>query len=128
MTLSLDFRVESSVPLILAVCATQNDGSARRRGASDDSVSTLFVEPFQTTVHAYIQYYRSFADVHYYFQPPSSRPTVHRFDKGSYLYLYGNKSGSGARIEVANHAGTPEQDAFTGGERTFPTGLNLQLT
>ncbi|KAL9129657.1 MAG: hypothetical protein Q9217_001936 [Psora testacea] len=55
-----------------------------------------------------------FADVHSYFNAPSPRPLSHRFDKGSYLYLYGNKSGSGARLEIANNVGKPEQDAFTG--------------
>lgn len=57
----------------------------------------------------------SFADVHYYFSAPSPRPLSHRFDKGSYLYLHGNKNGSGARLEIANYVGRPEQDAFTGG-------------
>ena len=55
-----------------------------------------------------------FADVHYYFNAPSPRPLSHRFDKASYLYLYGNQSGSGARLEIANHVGKAEQDAFTG--------------
>ncbi|KAL9633231.1 MAG: hypothetical protein Q9164_004822 [Protoblastenia rupestris] len=55
-----------------------------------------------------------FADIHYYFSAPSPRPLSHRFDKGSYLYLYGSKSGSGARLEIANNVGKVEQDAFTG--------------
>ncbi|KAL9102666.1 MAG: hypothetical protein Q9163_002220 [Psora crenata] len=55
-----------------------------------------------------------FADVHYYFNAPSPRPLSHRFDKSSYLYLYGNKSGSGGRLEIANNVGKAEQDAFTG--------------
>lgn len=55
-----------------------------------------------------------FADVHYYFSAPSPRPLDHRFDKASYFYLYGDQNGRGGRIEVANHVGKPEQDAFTG--------------
>lgn len=57
-----------------------------------------------------------FADLHYYFSAPVARPYADRFDKGSYLYLHGNTSGRGARLEVANHVGKPEQDAFTGCE------------
>ncbi|KAI4111642.1 MAG: hypothetical protein LQ339_000513 [Xanthoria mediterranea] len=55
-----------------------------------------------------------YADVHYYFSAPTPRPLSHRFDKGSYLYLYRNTSDHGGRIEVANNVGKPEQDAFTG--------------
>jgi len=57
-----------------------------------------------------------YADVHSYFNTPSPRPLDHRFDKGSYLYLYGDKCGNGGRIEIANHVGKPEQDAFSGSE------------
>jgi hypothetical protein len=56
----------------------------------------------------------SFADVHYYYGPPSAKPPHHRFDKGSYVYLFENAGQRRARIEIANNAGTPEQDAFTG--------------
>ena len=56
----------------------------------------------------------SFADIHYYFSAPTPRPPAHRFDKGSYFYFYGNKNGSGGRLEIANNVGKPEQDAFTG--------------
>ncbi|KAL8779645.1 MAG: hypothetical protein Q9213_006836 [Squamulea squamosa] len=55
-----------------------------------------------------------YADVHYYFSAPSPRPLSHRFDKGSYLYLYRNTIDHGGRIEIANNVGKPEQDAFTG--------------
>ncbi|KAK3616006.1 hypothetical protein LTR56_026241 [Elasticomyces elasticus] len=55
-----------------------------------------------------------FADVHYYFSDPASKPLHHRFSKGSYLYVYHNATTRQAKIEVANHAGTPEQDAFSG--------------
>ncbi|OAL56783.1 hypothetical protein IQ07DRAFT_617301 [Pyrenochaeta sp. DS3sAY3a] len=55
-----------------------------------------------------------FADVHYYISPPSQTPPHHRFDKGSYVYLYHNPMRQTGRIEVANHAGTPNQDAFAG--------------
>ncbi|KAF2109296.1 hypothetical protein BDV96DRAFT_244412 [Lophiotrema nucula] len=59
-----------------------------------------------------------FADVHYYFSPPTAKPPHHRFDKGSYVYLYHNPIQHNGRIEVANHAGTPEQDAFAGSMST----------
>ncbi|KAK7702328.1 hypothetical protein SLS57_011414 [Botryosphaeria dothidea] len=55
-----------------------------------------------------------FADVHYYFSHPTAKPTHHRFDKGSYVYLYYNPNEHRGRVEIANYAGTPDQDAFTG--------------
>ncbi|KAI5369972.1 hypothetical protein Slin15195_G008500 [Septoria linicola] len=55
-----------------------------------------------------------FADVHYYFGDPSSKPAHDRFSKGSYVYLYYNVNTYQAKLEVANHAGTPDQDAFHG--------------
>lgn len=55
-----------------------------------------------------------FADVHYYFSDPTSKPQHHRFDRGSYVYLFHNATQSRAKLEIANHAGTPEQDAFSG--------------
>jgi hypothetical protein len=56
----------------------------------------------------------SFADVHYYISSPTQTPPHHRFDKSSYVYLYHNPMRQSGRIEVANHAGTPQQDAFAG--------------
>ncbi|RAH64335.1 uncharacterized protein BO66DRAFT_396256 [Aspergillus aculeatinus CBS 121060] len=55
-----------------------------------------------------------FADIHYYFAQPSPRTRRHRFDKGSYLYLYQSAAQHSIRIEVANNPGTPAQDAFNG--------------
>ncbi|KAF2867196.1 hypothetical protein BDV95DRAFT_582802 [Massariosphaeria phaeospora] len=55
-----------------------------------------------------------FADVHYYFSPPTQKPPHHRFDKASYVYLYHNPIQQRGRIEIANHAGTSDQDAFHG--------------
>ncbi|KAI9843974.1 MAG: hypothetical protein M1837_006015 [Sclerophora amabilis] len=55
-----------------------------------------------------------FADVHYYFSAPGANPLHHRFDKGSYVYLFRNASQDQARLEVANNAGTSAQDAFSG--------------
>ncbi|KAK1813396.1 hypothetical protein LTR12_012249 [Friedmanniomyces endolithicus] len=76
-----------------------------------------------------------FADVHYYFSDPSSKPPHHRFSKGSYLYIYHNATTHHAKLEVANHAGTPEQDAFSGSlnlvraEYSYkhPTRFTLQI-
>ncbi|GIJ89757.1 hypothetical protein Asppvi_008702 [Aspergillus pseudoviridinutans] len=55
-----------------------------------------------------------FADIHCYFTAPTPKPQYHRFDKGSYLYLYKNASQQKLRIEVANNPGTTDQDAFNG--------------
>ncbi|KAI9885451.1 MAG: hypothetical protein M1823_002757 [Watsoniomyces obsoletus] len=55
-----------------------------------------------------------FADIHYYFSPPTAKPLHHRFDKGSYVYLFRNASTGQTRLELANQAGTPEQDAVSG--------------
>jgi hypothetical protein len=54
----------------------------------------------------------SFGDVHYFFCEPARRPLHHRFDKASYVYLY--SAGIKGRVEIANNAGTPQQDAFSG--------------
>ncbi|PWY91226.1 hypothetical protein BO70DRAFT_358672 [Aspergillus heteromorphus CBS 117.55] len=55
-----------------------------------------------------------FADIHYYFAAPTPRPLHHRFEKGSYLYLYHNAVHQKVRVEVANNPGALEQDAFNG--------------
>ena len=68
-----------------------------------------------------------FADLHYYLSAPSPRPAADRFDKASYLYLHGNTSGRGARLEIANNVGKPEQDAFTGCEYcSLPSGEKMK--
>lgn len=61
--------------------------------------------------------WNSFADIHYYFTEPTRRPSPyhHRFDKGSYVYIYHDAFQNKARIEIANNPGSPEQDAFCGG-------------
>ncbi|KAI1077688.1 hypothetical protein F5B20DRAFT_551009 [Whalleya microplaca] len=55
-----------------------------------------------------------FGDVHYFYGPPEAKPPHHRFDKGSYVYLFENANDRRARIEIANNAGTEDQDAFDG--------------
>ncbi|KAI0011914.1 hypothetical protein F4779DRAFT_570876 [Xylariaceae sp. FL0662B] len=55
-----------------------------------------------------------FGDVHYFYGPPDAKPPHHRFDKGSYVYLFENANDRRARIEIANHPGTDDQDAFDG--------------
>ncbi|KAH8700840.1 hypothetical protein BGW36DRAFT_136995 [Talaromyces proteolyticus] len=55
-----------------------------------------------------------FADLHYYFTSPTPQPVYHRFDKGSYLYVYYDAVRGSARVEVANNPGTSDQDAFHG--------------
>ncbi|GKT41436.1 uncharacterized protein ColSpa_01617 [Colletotrichum spaethianum] len=56
----------------------------------------------------------SFGDVHYFYGPPTNNPPHHRFDKGSYVYLFENANDRRARIEIANQPGTEDQDAFDG--------------
>ncbi|KAI9376694.1 hypothetical protein BJX61DRAFT_155169 [Aspergillus egyptiacus] len=76
-----------------------------------------------------------FADIHYYFTAPTPKPLLHRFDKSSYLYLYHNAAQQKTRIEVANHPGTADQDAFNGGldnvhlrhSTSFPTLCTLTV-
>jgi len=58
--------------------------------------------------------YPSFADVHYFYDLPTAKPPHHRFNKESYVYLFENPAQRRARIEIANNAGTPDQDAFDG--------------
>lgn len=55
-----------------------------------------------------------FGDIHYFYGPPTNKPPHHRFDKGSYVYLFENANDRRARIEIANHPGTDDQDAFDG--------------
>ncbi|KAI1821120.1 hypothetical protein F4861DRAFT_484813 [Xylaria intraflava] len=55
-----------------------------------------------------------FADIHYFYGPPEAKPPHHRFDKGSYVYLFENAYERRARIEIANHPGSDDQDAFYG--------------
>lgn len=60
-----------------------------------------------------------FGDVHYYYSDPSQKPPHHRFDKGSYVYLFENAAERRARVEIANNAGTDDQDAFEGCKRAL---------
>ncbi|KAH7353928.1 hypothetical protein B0T11DRAFT_320786 [Plectosphaerella cucumerina] len=55
-----------------------------------------------------------FGDIHYFYGPPTQNPPHHRFDKGSYVYLFENATERRARIEIANQPGTEDQDAFDG--------------
>ncbi|KAL2427028.1 hypothetical protein ABEF95_007075 [Exophiala dermatitidis] len=74
-----------------------------------------------------------YADVHIYFDAPTRRPFLHRFDKASYFYIYYNSTRQTSRIEVALHPGTPDQAAFNGfldnvkiiNSHTFPTKVTL---
>lgn len=53
--------------------------------------------------------------MHYFFRTaPPSQPQHDRFAKGSYVYLYYSAVERRAKLEIANHAGTPDQDAFYG--------------
>lgn len=61
-----------------------------------------------------------FGDVHYFYGPETATPPHHRFDKGSYVYLFENANERRARIEIANRVGTDDQDAFDGCETQSP--------
>ncbi|KAK3945468.1 hypothetical protein QBC46DRAFT_372312 [Diplogelasinospora grovesii] len=55
-----------------------------------------------------------FGDIHYFYGPPTDNPPHHRFDKGSYVYLFEDPNQGRARVEIANQPGTEDQDAFDG--------------
>ncbi|AEO70540.1 uncharacterized protein THITE_122669 [Thermothielavioides terrestris NRRL 8126] len=55
-----------------------------------------------------------YGDIHYFYGPPTDNPPHHRFDKGSYVYLFEDANKGRARLEIANHPGTDAQDAFDG--------------
>lgn len=68
----------------------------------------------------------SFGDVHYFYSPANVKPRHHRFDKGSYVYLFENASERRCRIEIANNPGTDDQDAFYGCKnRPVATSLSV---
>ena len=91
--------------------SNHNDDCTSRRRASHNSVGPILIDH---RCGQEADKRTRFTDVHGFFQAPLPRPTLHRFDKGSYLYLYRNVDGSGGRLEIANNVGRPEQDAFTG--------------
>ena len=62
----------------------------------------------------------SFGDVHYFYGPPEDKPPHHRFDKGSYVYLFEDVNQLRARIEIANQPGCEDQDAFDGCKTRTP--------
>ncbi|RDA87117.1 hypothetical protein CP532_0157 [Ophiocordyceps camponoti-leonardi (nom. inval.)] len=55
-----------------------------------------------------------FGDVHYFYAPREHKPQHHRFDCSSYVYLFEDVGNARCRVEIANHPGTENQDAFTG--------------
>lgn len=55
-----------------------------------------------------------YADIHYFLGPPAAKPPHHRFDRGSYVYIFEHAAERRARLEIANQAGTPDQDALNG--------------
>ncbi|TKA32355.1 hypothetical protein B0A50_01461 [Salinomyces thailandicus] len=70
-----------------------------------------------------------FADIHYYFTPPTATttsPPHSRFTRASYLYLYHHPSTSTAKLEIANHPGTPAQDAFSGSLAAVKVGYSYK--
>lgn len=69
-----------------------------------------------------------YGDVHFFYGPPTENPPHHRFDKGSYVYLFENANERRARIEIANKVGTEDQDAFDGCECLSRTMLATRST
>ncbi|KAL2180533.1 uncharacterized protein P884DRAFT_192848 [Thermothelomyces heterothallicus CBS 202.75] len=55
-----------------------------------------------------------YGDIHYFYGPQTDKPLHHRFDKGSYVYLFEDANQGRARLEIANQPGTEDQDAFDG--------------
>ncbi|KAF4121746.1 hypothetical protein GMORB2_1585 [Geosmithia morbida] len=55
-----------------------------------------------------------FGDIHYFYSPAEVKPRHHRFDKGSYVYLFENANERRCRVEIANNPGASDQDAFDG--------------
>ena len=76
-------------------------------------LSAYVTASFHASLYADVDSYR-FVDVHYYFSPPQAKPLHHRFDKGSYFYVFRNSGTGQIRAEIANNAGTPDQDAVSG--------------
>ncbi|KAI1619387.1 hypothetical protein EDD37DRAFT_216342 [Exophiala viscosa] len=76
-----------------------------------------------------------YTDLHTYFDTPTPRPFLHRFDKSSYFYVYYNSTRQTSRIEIALNPGTPDQAAFNGyldnvkieQSRHFPTRVTLTV-
>lgn len=55
-----------------------------------------------------------FGDIHYFYSGAEVKPRHHRFDKGSYVYLFENASERRCRVQIANNPGAEDQDAFDG--------------
>ncbi|QPG95810.1 hypothetical protein C2857_002161 [Epichloe festucae Fl1] len=55
-----------------------------------------------------------FGDIHYFYSSTDVKPRHHRFEKGSYVYLFEHAAKRRCRIEIANQPGTEDQDAFDG--------------
>jgi len=91
-------------------CGDRRHACGTGRGLADDTVSGARLRGRTSEC----LYQGRFADVHYYFNDPSTRPSHHRFSRGSYVYIYHNPNEHRAKLEIANHAGTSEQDAFFG--------------
>ena len=83
------------------------------RSGEELVLSAYVTMSFQASLDADVDAHR-FVDVHYYFSPPQAKPLHHRFDKGSYFYVLRNSSAGQIRVEIANNAGTPDQDAVSG--------------
>lgn len=107
---------------------SEQDGESTGRGERCHSVSSSFTRALSWTLQACSStanrslcalLLSSFGDVHYFYGPSTANPPHHRFDKGSYVYLFENANERRARVEVANQPGSDDQDAFDGCERAL---------
>lgn len=110
------FSVNSQTARAALSLLPRHHGCPAGRGKRGYAVSTRINPGLSPTDRIHPR----FGDVHYFYGPPTASPPHHRFDKGSYVYLFENAHERRARLEVANQPGTEEQDAFDGCENTPP--------
>lgn len=96
----------------------------------EDLAATLYVAFWTCSLNCEFQMLTKlprFADIHYFYGPPTSSLPHHRFNKESYVYLFENPAQRRARVEIANNAGTADQDAFDGCMESLPR-IEFSLT
>lgn len=116
---------------VVTLTGSDHNAAASRRGETCNTVSLI-----DLTVNIFAKFtLHRYADVHYYFAKPITRPIHHRFDKASYFYVYYNSTRQTSRVEIANNPGTDFQDAFNGSldrckiknSYTFPTLFTIEV-
>lgn len=119
--LRLGERAAPRPPRLAPICceASRHHVRQARRGHRGHSVSVTChgAAADSATSRCCLTAPSSFGDVHYFYGPPEDKPPHHRFDKGSYVYLFEDVNQLRARIEIANQPGHEDQDAFDGCKR-----------